>query len=492
MPFKPEMREPMFILDRYIIRNHIGPFFFSLSILTFIFIIDFVLRYIDPFLKKGIDFSVVFQVFILSLGHMFALIIPMAVLPATLMAFGNLASENEITALKSSGISLYRMVMPAVLIAVILTLGMILYNNMLLPESNHKLRNLLVDIYKKKPSIRIKENTFIDEFEGHTIYVREKNDKTGEIKDVQIFKNVNKRGALPTTIVAEKGRLIYLEKEHQLRFELENGEIHEMPVANDASTYRKTIFKNYITSIEDVDRSLKRTERQYRGDREMNVEQMQGRIIDIQGDIDVVKMKMNQAANRQMRLTFALLDNLKRKREFAKGDSAFAQAGVLPGGRRAKLQGAPKNFTASKGGRKEYITFKALGSQRDIMRSYFKQINRYQVEIYKKFSIPFACIIFVLIGAPIAIRTGKTGMNTAVGMSICFFLIYYICLIGGEKLADRMIIHPAAAMWAANVICGTAGLLLIRSTVKEQSMYDISKLNPLRFFNREPDAPNTR
>jgi lipopolysaccharide export system permease protein len=169
MSREPEMRRTMFILDRYIIRNHIGPFFFSLSILTFIFIIDFVLRYIDPFLKKGIDFSVVFQVFILSLGHMFALIIPMAVLPATLMAFGNLASENEITAMKSNGVSLYRMIMPAVLIAALLTLGMILYNNMLLPESNHKLRNLLVDIYKKKPSVRIKENTFIDEFEGYTI-----------------------------------------------------------------------------------------------------------------------------------------------------------------------------------------------------------------------------------------------------------------------------------------------------------------------------------
>lgn len=482
----------MFILDRYIIRNHIGPFFFSLSILTFIFIIDFVLRYIDPFLKKGIDFSVVFQVFILSLGHMFALIIPMAVLPATLMAFGNLASENEITALKSNGVSLYRMITPAVLIAALLTLGMILYNNMLLPESNHKLRNLLVDIYKKKPSVRIKENTFIDEFEGYTIYVREKNDKTGEIKDIQIFKNVNKRGALPTTIIAEKGRLIYLEQEHLLRFELENGEIHEMPVANDASTYRKTIFKNYITSIEDVDRSLQRTERQYRGDREMNVTQMRERILEIQGDVDLVKVKMNQAADRQISQTFALLDPAQRLRRMEEYDSTAAAAGRLPGGRRAKLQGAPKDFNTSQSGRKEYITFKALGSQRDIMRSYFRQINRYEVEIYKKYSIPFACIIFVLIGAPIAIRTGKSGMNTAIGMSIFFFLIYYICLIGGEKLADRMIIHPAAAMWAANVLCGAAGLLLIRSTVKEQSVFDLGKMNPLRFLNRKPDATHTR
>lgn len=485
----------MRILDRYIIRNHIGPFFFSLSILTFIFIIDFVLRNIDPFLKRGISFSIVFQVFILSLGHMFALIIPMAVLPATLMAFGNLSSENEITALKSSGVSLYRMVAPAVTAAALLTVGMILYNNMLLPESNHKLKNLLMDIYKKKPSIRIKENTFVDEFEGYTIYVRKKNDKTGEIRDVQIFKNINKRGALPTTIVAEKGKLIYLEKEHQLRFELENGEIHEMPVANDASTYRKTVFKNYITSIEDVDRSLKRTERQYRGDREMSASQMGARILEIRSDIDLVKMKMNQTANRQIKDVLALLDPALRTKRLAPADSARSSRsadGRLPDGRHAKIEGAPADFKPSRSSGKEYITLKALGSQNDILFSYLKQINKYKVEIYKKFSIPFACIIFVLIGAPIAIRTGRAGMNTAIGMSILFFLIYYVCLIGGEKLADRMLVHPAVAMWAANVICGAAGLLLIRSSIREQSTFDIGKLNPLRLMNRKPDVSNSR
>ena len=90
------------------------------------------------------------------------------------------------------------------------------------------------------------------------------------------------------------------------------------------------------------------------------------------------------------------------------------------------------------------ITYRALDSQREIRESYFRQINRYRVEIHKKFSIPFACIIFVLIGSPIALRLGKSGMNTAIGLSILVFVVYYICLIGGEKLADRRIVSPAA------------------------------------------------
>ena len=96
----------MLILERYILRNFFGPFVFSMSVITFVFIMDFIIRYIDLFLEKGVKFHIVLQAFLLSLGHMFALIIPMAVLPATLMSFGNLAAENEITAMKASGISL--------------------------------------------------------------------------------------------------------------------------------------------------------------------------------------------------------------------------------------------------------------------------------------------------------------------------------------------------------------------------------------------------
>ena len=105
------------ILERYILRNYIGPFIFSMSVITFVFIMDFILNYIDLFLGKGVAFHIVMQVFLLSLGHMFALIIPMAVLPATLMTFGNLASENEITAMKAVGVSMYRMIIPGVLAA---------------------------------------------------------------------------------------------------------------------------------------------------------------------------------------------------------------------------------------------------------------------------------------------------------------------------------------------------------------------------------------
>ncbi|MFQ5511746.1 MAG: LptF/LptG family permease [Candidatus Krumholzibacteriia bacterium] len=473
------------ILERYILRNYLGPFLFAISIITFLFIMDFVLRYIDLFLNKGVDFFIVLQAFILSLGHMFALIIPMAVLPATLMCFGNLASENEITAMRANGVSLYRMIRPAAVMGSVLTVLMILYNNYVLPESNHKLLNLLIDINKKKPTVEIKENVFINAFKGYTIYVRHKDDKTGAIRDVQIFRH-NEAGKLPTTIVAERGHLQYMERENALRFELENGEIHEMPEGNDPSTYRRTEFKQYAINIEDVDRSLRRTERNYRGDREMSVEQMRDKITRIRADIAGVDTRMAGMASDQASVVFALLDTAVRDSVRADGGSARLPpaAGTQETQARAIRPGDAPNPRGRQGKQRAAITYRALESQKKIKESYFRQIDRYRVEIHKKFSIPFACLIFVLIGSPIALRLGRSGMNTAVALSVLVFMVYYICLIGGEKLADRRIVSPIIAMWVPNAIFGVAAYFLIRRASAEYSVFQWKQLNPLRIFQR--------
>src|SRR5512134_1804408 len=158
------------IFERYILRNYLGPFVFSMAVITFVFVMDFILRYIDLFLGKGVKFHIVLQAFTLSLGHMFALIIPMAVLPATLMTYGSMAGENELTAMRACGVSIYRMLLPGLMGAVLLTVGLVMYNNHVLPESNHRLLNLLIDIQRKQPTVELRANRFIDDLQGYTIY----------------------------------------------------------------------------------------------------------------------------------------------------------------------------------------------------------------------------------------------------------------------------------------------------------------------------------
>ena len=456
-----------YILDRYILKNHFGPYLFGLSIITFVFIMDFIFKYLDLFIGKGVDFFVVLEFFVLSLGHMFALIIPMAVMPATLMAFGQLAAENEITAMKASGISLYRMILPVIAAAVLLSAALVYYNNFILPESNHRLMNLMIDIGKMKPTLEIKENIVSEAIKGYTILVREKNDKTGEIRDVQIREN--KPGGVPTFIIAASGRMTFMEQDNVLRFELEDGEIHEMPDPKDITTYRRTSFKNFVLNRHDMDRTLQRSDRTHRGDREMSAQMMRDKIIDIRNNISSVEGYMHQTAVKQLAEKLGVVEP-KAADLLADGSSSRSPE--------SNLQPLADRGTGAKDS--ELRVMQLLENETHIIESNTSQIYRYGVEIHKKYSIPFSCIIFVLLGAPLAIRSGKKGMTMSIGFSILFFLVYYIFLIGGEKLADRRFVVPWLSMWLPNIVLLATALLLLHNTVREANTINWERVNILK------------
>lgn len=484
------------IFERYILRNYIGPFFFSMAVITFVFVMDFILRYIDLFLGKGVKFHIVLQAFTLSLGHMFALIIPMAVLPATLMTYGSLAGENELTAMRACGVSIYRMLLPGVVGAILLTGALVMYNDHVLPESNHRLLNLMIDIQRKQPTVELRANRFIDDLQGYTIYFAEKNDRTGDISDVQIFKRAE-RDALPTTIVAETGHLQFIEGQNVLRVDLKNGEIHELPLAKDRETYRRTSFREYTINIRDVDRSLQRSERDYRGDREMSVRMMRDKIQEIRSEMELARQQMIREAGRRMDETFSLLDARDRARLWAPRDSvaarrdreASASGSVAPRITARPLESATGTIPLE--ARNEFIARQRVETEINKRESFARQILRYQVEIHKKYSIPFACIIFVLVGSPLAIRMGRSGMNMAIGLSILFFLIYYVGLIGGEKLADRGFTSPFVAMWAPNILFGVIAILLLRKAAREQAVSDWTIVSVLRSIFRRNAAAHS-
>ncbi|HMA76309.1 MAG TPA: LptF/LptG family permease [Candidatus Krumholzibacteriaceae bacterium] len=461
-------------IDKYVLKNHITPYLFGFSIITFIFIMDFLYRYLDLFIGKGINFLVAMEFFILSLGHMFALIIPMSVMPATLMAFGQLASDNEITAMKSSGISLYRIILPVLIASLILTGGLVYFNNYILPESNHKLLGLMIDIGKMKPTMNIKENIFCESIEDYTLLIQEKNDKTGTIKGVQIFQ-LNKEG-IPVITVAEKGKMKYIKRKNLLQFELENGEIHKMPNPDDVSTYRKTHFEHYTLSIQDSDRDLNRTKRNYRGDREMNIAMMKARIREINTEIDRSLTRMNKTALKPIQNTF---NNIFPQ------ISDSASTGIS-----RRIRGIEIYSGSDKENRSKTISsiqkiLKKIKNEIKIMEAKRSQIARYKVEIHKKYSIAFSCTIFILIGAPLALLSGKKGITMAIGFSLLFFVIYYIFLIGGEKLADRQYLAPWLAMWLPNIIFTAISIGLIHMVVNESKTINWEKIHLLKQWRKK-------
>ena len=430
---------------------------------------DFIIRYLDMFIDKGVGFFIVLEFFILSLGHMFALIIPMSVMPATLMAFGQFASENEITAMKSTGISLYRMITPVIIASVFLGAGLVYYQNNILPESNHRLMSLMLDIGKMKPTLQIKENIFSTAVEGYTILVREKDDKTGRIKDVQIFRT--KKGSVPVTIVADRGKMSFIESENVLRFELEDGEIHEMPDPSDISTYRKTLFQNFIINIRDTERGLERSQRSYRGDREMSSQMMREKVAELEKEIVSYRRDMHISAEKELvgTLSKAMAFDAFKVDEIKRPETPTSRA-------ERRTQQNARNPAEQQMYALETILRRITGLE--------SQTSRYEVEIHKKYSIPFSCIIFVLLGAPLAIRSGKKGMTMSIAFSILFFLIYYVFLITGEKLADRRLLEPWLAMWLPNIILLAAAGLLLWSTVREAQTINWNRFNLLKRWRK--------
>src|SRR4030067_1275554 len=217
--------ELMKILPLYILREHIGPFLFGLFIITFVLIMDFILEILNLIITRGLNAYTVLQMFSLNLAWMLALSIPMAVLVATLMAFGRMSADNEITALRATGVSLYKLVTPVILASIVVALGLVWFNNKVLPDANHKARLLLTQIYTKRPTLNIKENVFIDEIPGYHILIKKIDPRSSKIGDILIYDQRDR--TIPRTIFAKRGNLEFSADGNTLIMELYDGEIHE-------------------------------------------------------------------------------------------------------------------------------------------------------------------------------------------------------------------------------------------------------------------------
>lgn len=427
------------VIYRYILKEHIGPFFFGLAIITFVLIMDFLLELMNLIIGKGISLLTVVQAFALNLAWMLALSVPMAVLVSTLMAFGRLSQDNEITALKASGVSLYRIVLAPLLFSVILTLGMIYFNDKILPEANHRARILMAELHQKKPTLSLKENMFINEIPGYHILIKKVNPRTNEISDITIYEKVE--GPFPRTILAQKGKIEFSEDRSTLILHLEKGEVHEAD-QNEPGRYRRVSFEKQIIYIPDVEGKLIQAGSDYRTDREMNIKMMSDQVKGIDRDIFAGADNLNRLARQK------LLEVFQEKASSSSAGKSLSEREILSG-----LFYRNQNFSYQ------------LQMQAQNLLSEEKDRNSYLVEIQKKYSIAFACIVFILIGAPLGIMSRRGNVAVGLGLSLVFFVLYWAFLIGGEELADRLYVSPFWAMWSANILLALVGsYILIRST----------------------------
>jgi lipopolysaccharide export system permease protein len=357
----------------------------------------------------------------LSTSWIVVLAVPIGVLFATLMAFGALSSTHEVAVMKASGMGLIRMMVPLIVIAGMLWGGVYWYTDNVLPDTNLRLSAMMRDIKRLKPSFAVDKGKFSTQIEGFTILARDV-DTTGLMRGVTIYDR--SRGDRVNIVSADSGRLAFSPSLTKLVLQLYQGEVHQSQSRN-PNDYRIVRFTRHQIAMQADRFFYEETDvsGSSRGDREMSSWDMWAIVRTADSNIAVAEHRLDSMITDHMAYLY---------RSDGQVDTtvpAKVRASSLVANTRSKLEGESYRRNS------EHNTS-----------------NKYAVEAHKKYAIPFACFLFVFVGAPLGILTkgGNFGMSAAIALGC--YVLYWMTLIGGEKLADRNFLDPAIAMWLGNAI----------------------------------------
>ena len=518
----------MKLLTRYVIREHVGPLLFALSALTSLLMLQYVARQLANLAGKGLPWSAIGTFFVLSIPFTVAMTLPMAVLVATLHAFGRMAAEHEVTAFKASGIRVRSLMLPVMGCAFLLSLFMVWFNDQVLPASNHRLRILQQDIARTRPTLALREqvlNPITDQF---FMRVARTNAQTNRMYDVVIYDLT--RGPERKTIYADSGVFMLDRQGGDLLIQLFDGYTQEF-VRGDARKLQRSFFRTQVVRQRGIAQGFQQSRSDaFKGDREMTVCEMHRRYRSDAVEYERIRQEYIGHASRLVAPGQKTL-RAPRERPRVEGLAAFYCDRFVGGVRgsltRLRRQLLPKTVKAQPPAQppvppvppvaQPAVAQPAVASPVpapasapqaadstaaaaaavvspppppdpatlppsappvspvDTMQLYRgaaqaslaqlsaarEAIDGLSVEIHKKFALSLACVVFVLFGPPIALRFPRGGAGVTIGVSIVVFGLYYICLMGGEALADKGRLPAFVAMWIANVIFTLAGLVLL-------------------------------
>lgn len=487
----------MKLLSRYLLREHLPPFVFALTALTGLMLLNQVARQFSQLVGKGLPWGIILQVFGLSVPFIVAMTLPMAVLVAVLYAFVRLGADNEITALRASGVNLVAMVRPVLLAALGLTVVAFLFIDLVLPPSNHKLKTLLVDIARKKPTFELKEQ-MVNEVIPQQFFLRAgRIDQAADrLRDVQIYDLTSDQRR--RTIYAESGYMRFNADRTDLWLTLFDGYVHDYDRTQPA-VFRRVFFHTDLVKKHGISNTLERSEQDIgKSDREMSVCEMRSELDRHLLSLGALQRERETALANDLRTLLGVAPAPARDPAVApvpQGRMAVADlycqalgaVGRLlrPPPARAQEPGASRHLIpgdqlrgpgvaptipvlpappppplalrlADTSGARLRIRLADFDARQIALR---QMAARYQIEIHKKFAIAAACLVFVLIGAPVALRFPRGGVGLVIGASVLIFGLYYVGLIGGETLADALIVTPFWAMWGANFAMTAIGMV---------------------------------
>jgi lipopolysaccharide export system permease protein len=474
-------------LHLLVLKSFLGPFFLTFFIVIFVLVMQFLFKYINDLIGKGLEFKIIAEFFAYLCTSMVPLALPLALLMAALMTFGNLGEFNELTALKSSGISLPRIMKPLIFLTLGICLAAFYFSNNVLPVANLKMRALLYDIQRQRPEFQIVEGIFYNGIEGYSIRIGDRDTRSGMLYDLRIYDHSDRKGNSNVTY-ADSGTMKLTVDEKYLVITLYHGktydEIHTDRRNRRDFTHpmRRDAFEEQVMMIEMKGFGLNRTDESlFKGNYNMlSLSQLRYYEDSITRDINALYNGLYKSLSRSTYASFrgghgrpiihspdtaapsvyslnkdSLINSLSSQHQMQTINQALTQA-------RASMN---------------YVTTTYTNTDSKIRR-----LRKYQIEIQRKFTLSFACFIFFFIGAPLGaiIRKGGLGMPTVI--SILFFIFYYVISLSGEKFARESIITPFQGMWISAVILFPMGIWLTYKAATDSAIMNLETYT--NFFKR--------
>lgn len=470
-------------IHRLVLKSYLGPLALTFFISDFIFLMQFVWKYIDDLVGKGLEWYTIAELLFYASSTFVPMALPLAVLLSSIMTFGNLGEHYELVAMKSSGISLRRIMQPLIYTALILSGLAFFFSNNVLPLANLKFKSLLYDVRQQKLALNIKEGMFYSGIEDYSIRVGSK-DKDGKtIYDVMIFNHADRLGNNNLT-TAKSGTMEMTVDQQNLLLTLYDGTDYQEKI--DQDNYRRnrpfqiTHFSKTSRKFNMQSFALNRTDETFFKSNYMmmNIAQLSYTVDSL--EYDYSKRLGDIPSSLQARFYF-----------LSKADSTPALT------ENKKLAFSPIG-NVDKASKNQILTDALTMSQnsRDFLKSYSDDLNSKQLVINKhwiawhqKFTLSFACLIFFFIGAPLGAIIRKGGLGLPVVISAFLFIIYHIISITGEKSAKLGEMPVYQGMWIASLAMLPLGIFLTRKATIDSPLLDIevwykifSKLGILRFI----------
>lgn len=459
-------------LDRHLIVSFFGPFFAILFVVTFALSLQFLWRYIDELVGKGLGLGVIMEFLGWGACTLLPLSMPLASLLASIMTLGGLGEHNELLAMKSAGISLQRILAPVIVLSVLISIGAFFVSNNLVPLSYNKIYTLREDIARTKNEIKIPVGTFYDGIEGYNLRIGDHNEETGMMHDILIYDHTSSGGNVSVT-AADSGSISISPDKKRLVFDLYAGcsyeEDNKMTYRDTSLTLSRVSFdrQNLVISLENY--GFSRSDGDRYGD-----EIMSKGLKTLRMDRDSLSRVYDTLVNIQVRrfltmsgLTYAhQLDTLNKDNLSITGNINLDTLYKMMG------PGLQVSATRVALGKVDQIKESLDNYDREGMR-YYEPLTRIDIESYRKFTLSLACLLFFFVGAPLGAIIRKGGLGTPVIISIFFFIIYYIIDTIGKRLARNGSITPFEGTIVSTLVLLPIGIFLMRKSTQDSALFNL-------------------